>query len=231
MIQKISLAAIWLGFLIYAFGFAPPTNGNTLDLIIDLSTGNWDGINPLVIALFNIMGVLPAVYACLLLFDGKEQKIPAAPFVAASFGTGAFAVLPYLVLRQPNAEWHGEKNWLLKILDSRWLGLSLSIAAIALFVFGFKNGDWSNFVAQWQSSQFINVMSLDFCLLCFLLPFILRDDMKRRGIESKWIFWAVSLIPLFGTLGYLCLRPSLPNNQEEDIKTIRAVKTVGTTNN
>jgi hypothetical protein len=215
MLQKITLALIWLTFVIYAFAFTPSPSADTVDLIINLSTGNWEGINPLVISLFNIMGVLPAVYTCLLLFDGRGQKIPAAPFVVGSFGLGAFALLPYLFLRQPNPEWQGDKNLLLKILDSRWTGLVLTLSAIALIGFGSFNGNWADFSQQWQSSQFIHVMSLDFCLLCLLLPVTVQDDMKRRGFNQKWIFWVVTLVPLFGTLVYLCLRPSLPESTNQ----------------
>ncbi len=35
------------------------------------------------------------------------------------------------------------------------------------------------------------------------------DDMARRGIKDVRIFWIVALLPLFGSLLYLCLRPSL----------------------
>ena len=32
-------------------------------------------------------------------------------------------------------------------------------------------------------------------------------------IKNDSLFWTISLIPLFGTLAYLCFRPSLPENQ------------------
>ena len=55
-------------------------------------------------------------------------------------------------------------------------------------------------------------MSFDFCLLCVLLPIIVEDDLSRRNLTNSWLFWAVILVPLFGTLVYLCLRPSLENS-------------------
>ena len=209
MFAKIGFAPIWIGFSVYAFIFAPPNQPDTLDLIINLASGNWDNINPLIIALFNVMGILPAVYACFLLFDGKGQKIKAFPFVAVSFGVGAFAILPYLALREPNQVWKGEKNWLLNILDSRLTGLLLSLGTISLIASGLFFGDWSDFITQWQTSRFIHVMSLDFCLLCLLFPAVVKDDLKRRGIDSPGIFTTIAFVPLLGTLAYLCLRPSL----------------------
>ncbi len=214
MLQKIVFGLIWLIFIIYTFGFAPPTQPDTLDLIINLSLGKWEQINPIIIAIFYIMGVFPTVYACFLLFDGRGQKIPAYPFVIGSIGFGAYALLPYFALRQSNPSWHGDKNWLLKILDSRLMAIVLSTTITIFIIWGVVNGDWADFISQWQTSQFIHVMSLDFCLLCLLFPAILKDDMKRRGINNEQFFWLAALIPLFGTLIYLCLRPSLPGLSE-----------------
>ena len=212
MLGKIVFGLIWLIFVSYAFLFAPATQPNTFDLIVNLSTGNWDNINPLVIALFNLMGVLPGIYACFLFIDGDGQKIKAAPFATASLGVGAFALLPYLALRQPNPTWQGDKNLFIKIVDARLTGIILIIAAIVLLSFGLIYGNWADFIYQWQTSKFIHVMSLDFCLLVLLLPSLVKDDLSRRNINNNWLFWLITLVPLFGTLIYLCLRPPLPEN-------------------
>lgn len=209
MQRKIGFGLLWLGFLVYAFMFAPPDDPQTLALITHLSTGQWDGINPLVIALFNIMGVLPFMYCAVLFADGQGQKIWAFPFAIGSFFLGAFALLPYLALRQPNSTFSGELSLSLKVLDSRWLGIVLSAIALVLIGWSMSQGNWPDFVQQWQSSRFIHVMSLDFCLLSGVFPAVLGDDMARRGLVNSKVFWVVALIPLFGPLAYLCIRPSL----------------------
>jgi hypothetical protein len=89
-------------------------------------------------------------------------------------------------------------------------GIVLTIAAAILVAYGVQNGDWGNFVQQWQTSRFIHVMSLDFCLLSLLFPALLADDMARRSWKNPQIFWLISFIPLFGPLFYLCIRPPLP---------------------
>ncbi|PSP04746.1 MAG: DUF2834 domain-containing protein [Cyanobacteria bacterium QS_7_48_42] len=210
MVIKIGFGLLWLGFIAYAFLFAPPNQPDTFELIQKLSTGEWEGINPLIIALFNLMGILPLIYACLVLIDGKEQKIWAWPFAVVSFGVGAFALLPYLALRQPNSSWSGSKDLLLKLLDSPWTGIVLTLATVPLLAFGLIYGNWGDFIQQWQTSRFIHVMSLDFCLLCVLFPALLGDDIARRGIKNPTVFWTVTLTPLLGSLAYLCLRPTLP---------------------
>lgn len=208
MLRKITFGVLWLGFITYAFIFAPPDQPNTFELIQNLALGQWQGINPLVIALFNVMGIWPLIYSAVLFIDGRSQKILAWPFATAAFAVGAFALLPYLILRNPNQEFVGQKNLLLKFLDSRITGVVLTIAAAILVAYGLQ-GDWGDFVQQWQTSRFIHVMSLDFCLLCLLFPSLLGDDMARRGWKNQPVFWLISLIPLFGPLIYLCLRPPL----------------------
>ncbi|MFW6359670.1 MAG: DUF2834 domain-containing protein, partial [Chroococcales cyanobacterium] len=207
MVRKIGFGLLWLGFISYAFLFAPPNQPDTVELITNLSTGKWEGINPLIIALFNIMGVLPMIYACFLFLDGRGQKLPAWPFASLSFGVGAFALLPYLALRQPNPTFSGKKDILLKIVDSRWTGAILAIATLTLLAFGLIQGNWTDFIQQWQTSRFIHVMSLDFCLLCVLFPALLGDDMARRGMQNSGLFWLISMTSLLGVVTYLCFRP------------------------
>ena len=212
-IRKIAFWLLWIGVVSYAFLLAPPNQPDTPKLIQDLSSGNWQGINSLIVALFNIMGVWPMIYACLMLVDGKGQKLPAWLFTGVSFAVGAFAILPYLALREPNPEFVGKKNITLKILDSRWTGVILTLVTVALVFYGLRDGNWGDYIQQFKSSRFIHVMSLDFCLLCLIFGALLGDDMARRGIKNPHIFWGVCLIPLFGALAYLCLRPSLEESR------------------
>ncbi len=210
MISRILFGLLWLGFGIYAFLLAPPDSPDTAVLIQNLSFGRWAGINPLIVALFNIMGILPGIYACLLFSDGRGQKFPAWVFSVLSIGIGAFGLLPYFALRSPNPTFVGEKTWLIKLFDSRWFGVLLTVGAGSLIFYGFQNGNWTDFIDQWQTNRFIHVMSLDFCLLCLLFPALLGDDMARRGMaDNSKVFMAVAAIPLFGALAYLCLRSPL----------------------
>ncbi|MEG3438613.1 DUF2834 domain-containing protein [Pannus brasiliensis CCIBt3594] len=211
MLVKIALGLLWLSFAVYAFFLAPPDRPDTLDLIIDLSTGKWRGINPLIITLFNLMGIWPILYTSVMLVDGRARKIPAWPFALGSFAVGAFAILPYLVFRQPEGDFTGEKNWILKVWDSRFVGAIAFLGASALFAYGLIAGDWTDFGQQWRSSRFINVMSLDFCLLTLLFPIFLRDDLDRRGIDNPFLFWSVSLVPVLGPALYAIARPPLPD--------------------
>lgn len=214
MLRKVGFITLWLGLAIYAFLLAPPNQHNTSELIKNLATGQWEGINPLVVSLFNIMGVWPMIYSCLLFIDGRAQKITAWIFATLSFGVGAFALLPYLALREPNSEFSGTKNAFIKVLDSRLSGVALTIGTVILVSYGVLKGDWGDFIQQWQTNRFIHVMSLDFCLLCLLFPALLGDDMARRNLKKSSLYW-LGFIPLFGPLIYLCVRPPLAANIQE----------------
>lgn len=207
MARKLFLGLLWLALTTYAIASSfTKTQPGDFELILKLSTGELAGINPIIIAIFYIMGIFPVIYAAFILFD-SNQKISPYPFSAVSFGLGAFALLPYLALRQTDITGNKSKNWLLKILDSPLTAIAASVAFITLMIWGLTQGDWSDYVAQWQTSQFIHVMSIDFCLLSLLFPAILGDDMQRRGVKG-WLK-AIAFIPLFGALIYWCLRPQL----------------------
>ncbi|HEY9636131.1 MAG TPA: DUF2834 domain-containing protein [Coleofasciculaceae cyanobacterium] len=215
MSRKITFWLIWVGFIAYVFFLAPPIQPDTLKLLQNLFTGQWQLINPIVLSVFNLVGICLLMHSCLLFFDGRMQKIPAWPFALASVGTGVVGLLPYLALREPNQDFSGSKDTWLKLLDSRWTGVILSVSAIAIIAYGLVFGDWENFVEQYQTSRFINAMSLAVCLLVLLFPALLGDDMARRGLKNSQLFWAVALVPLVGSLLYLCLRPSLSDSGQE----------------
>ncbi|HBC43771.1 MAG TPA: DUF2834 domain-containing protein [Pseudanabaena sp.] len=215
MPNKLGFWLIWILFSVYAFIFAPPDRPDTLQLILKLSTGDWQSTNALIVALFNLMGVFPFIYTCMLVSDGRGQKVPAWLFASLSFLVGAFALLPYFALREPNPTFIGKKNRLISVLESRWTGIGLTAIAIYFLVYGFANGNWSDFVQQWQTSRFIHVMTLDFCMLSLLFPWLLSDDMERRGMTDDRFFTFISLVPLVGALIYLCLRSPLIESEQE----------------
>ena len=209
-LRRLILIALWLGLLIFAFGFSPPTDPDTGELIKHLSLGQWQGINPVIIALFNLMGVWPLIFGAVLLVDGQGQKIPAWPFWVGSFFLGAFTILPYLILRQPNASVIDEPPKGLGFWESPWLGRGLLMVAIVCVVGAIGWGDWRDFGQQWHQSQFIAVMSSDFICLSLSFPFIVADDLRRRHIFSGLNLGLISALPLFGPLLYLSFRPRLP---------------------
>ena len=212
--QSFALGTLWFGFVTYAVLLSPPSDPNTLDVIRQLSTGQWSDLNPAVVVLFDFMGLWPVIYASLALTDGCDQSLPAWPFVLGSFGLGAFALMPYLVLRKPTSAlpYRSVESAVLKGLNYRLVGMGVVIATILLIIYGLYGLDqapwsetWQDFLQQFSTSQFIHVMSLDFCMLTLLTPSLLWDDIARRGISPLWR--VASVIPLLGPAFYLAFRP------------------------
>jgi len=213
--RKIVLWLMWVTFVAYTLVLAPLEQPGTLTLVEKLVTLQWTGINPFVITLFSLMGVWPLVYACVMFIDSRMQDIPAWPSFLTSNGSGVIGMMPYLILREPNHEFSGQKDIWLKILDSRITGVFLSLSTVGLLTYAVLAGDWGDFIHQWHISRFIYLMSLDFSLLYLVFPSLLGDDMARRGLRDSRIFWAVALVPLLGALAYLCLRPPIPESSAE----------------
>ena len=214
--KLVFLLLVWIGFSVYAAIFAPPSQPNTLELIQALVLGQWSDINPLIVALFNVMGLWPVIYAAIALVDGRSQSFPVWPLGVLSFGLGAFALLPYLAFRKPYqltaspvVEPQSALEVWVKRVESRWVGISVLIAGIGLLLFGVLTGSWGDFITEWQTNRFIHIMSLDFCALTLLFPLLLGDDMKRRGMTQWWPWGVVAIAPLIGPAFYLCVRPPL----------------------
>ncbi len=212
MERRLGLWVIWLGFIIYLVLLAPPLQSDTFQPLQLLLAGKLPLINPVHISLFSLVGIWLLIYSGLIFPDGRMQRLPAWAFMVGSIATGTIALIPYLALREPNQQFAGQKDGWLDLLDARLTGVILTLSTIVLLAFAIVLGDWSAFGHEFLTNRFIHGMSLAFCLFCFLFPYptLLKDDMARRGLSNdSQLFWLVALIPLFGPLAYLCLRPPL----------------------
>jgi hypothetical protein len=219
IVRKTALLLIWVAFVAYTIALAPLDQPDTWPLVQKLLTLKWTEVNAIIPALFSLMGVWPMLYACLMFADGRMQKFRAWPYFVGSNGTGVICLLPYLIFRETNREFYGQKDKLLRSLDKRSTGVLLLLSTIALLAYALLAGDWGDYVQQFQTRHFVHLISIDFCLMGLIFPLtsLFDDDMARRGLRDSRIFWAVALVPLFGPLVYLCLRPPL---QETSIKKV-----------
>jgi hypothetical protein len=215
MARRIVLGVIWISFVAYTLWLAPLDHTDTWSLARKLLTLRWNDLNAYIPAIFSLMGVWPMIYACLMFADGRMQPFRSWPyFVGANF-TGVICLLPYLLLRQRNQDFDGQKDPLLQALDRRSTGVTLFVTAIACIVYAVAFGDWADYVQQFQTQPFVHLISIDFGLMGLIFPItsLLDDDMLRRHVYSTRLFWLIALIPLLGPLVYLCVRPPLPETQ------------------
>jgi hypothetical protein len=212
MDRKTILWFVWFGFILYVLLFAPPLQPDTFQPVQTLLAGQLPTINPVVVSLFSLIGIWILIYSCLIVPDGRMQRLPGWAFILASLGTGVLGLIPYLALREPNQQFSGAKDVGLELLESSTTGIILTISTLGLLFYALFFGNWSAFGHEFLTNRFIHAMSLAFCLFCLLFPVptLLSDDMARRGLSNdSQFFHLVALVPLFGPLAYLCLRPSL----------------------
>ncbi|BAY47789.1 hypothetical protein SAMD00079811_54080 [Scytonema sp. HK-05] len=217
--RKAVLLIIWIGFVAYTIWLAPLDQPDTWSLGGKLLTLHWGKLNAIIPAIFCLMGIWPMIYACLMFADGKMQNFRAWPYFIGSNFTGVICLLPYLIFRQSHQQFFGKKDKLLEILARRSTGVSLVIGTICILAYATIAGNWQDYVQQFQTQPFVHLISIDFCLMCLIFPItsLFDDDMARRGLKDPRIFWSVALLPLFGPLLYLCLRPPLPQTDAKEL--------------
>ncbi|MDX2228713.1 MAG: hypothetical protein NW220_03690 [Leptolyngbyaceae cyanobacterium bins.349] len=212
MTRQLGLWLVWAGFILYVLLFSPPLQPDTLQPLQTLISGKMPLLNPVIISLFSLVGIWLLIYSCLIFADGRMQALPAWAFMMAALASGVVALIPYLALRQPSQDFVGQKDSWLTILDSRSTGIILTFSTLALLALAVFFGDWAAFWQEFSTNRFVHGMTLAVCLFGLLFPYptLLSDDMARRGLTSNsQLFWLTALIPLFGPLAYLCLRPPL----------------------
>lgn len=210
--RKLALWVLWLGFILYVLFLAPPIQPDTLQPLQRLFAGHLPMINPVIVSEFSLIGIWLLIYGCLIFIDGRTQKLPAWAFIVAGAASGVIGLIPYLALREPNQRFVEQKDGWLALLDSQLSGVILAFSTGVLLLYALLFGDWADFGHEFLTNRFIHAMTLAFGLfaLLFPVPTLLQDDMARRGLSSdSQLFWIVALIPLFGPLAYLCLRPPL----------------------
>ncbi|HEY9737015.1 MAG TPA: hypothetical protein V6D06_12055 [Trichocoleus sp.] len=212
MERQWGLWGIWLGFIIYVLVGAPSGLPGTANLVQTLLSGQIPWINPVIISLFSLVGIWLLIYSCLVFVDGRMQRLPAWAFMLASVATGILGLIPYLALRQPNQDFSGPKDGWLSLLESRLMAVTLVISTVMLLAFALLLGDWPAYFEAFRTNKFVHGMSVALVIFALVFPYptLLKDDMARRGLSSESaLFRWVALVPLFGPLAYLCLRPPL----------------------
>lgn len=215
--------ASWAGLLAYAALWAPnqtpARDAYFLEKLVGLGV---DGlpINAVFFALFNLMGVWPAVYAALLTPAGRSGRgVPAWPFATASFAAGAFALLPFFALWTPptervalpsaaELESGGLSTALPRALESRVVAALLLAATAGLGLKAATAGDaaWVEFARLFRESKLVHVTTIDFCTLTLCAPLWVLNDAQVRRYESPALL-PLALLPLLGPVLYLSLRP------------------------
>ncbi|WP_227395336.1 hypothetical protein [Jeotgalibacillus aurantiacus] len=182
---------IWLVLLAYSIFLAPGSSNPdpVLELVFE---GEWAMIDPLVLAVFNSLGIFPMVFFTILLRNDR-QKWPAWPFSLASFAGGAFALLPYFAFGdKPAVRSLRTPGWLVSFLQSKiWL-LILIIIFTGNILTLFQGFSIAAYAEAFRQSQLVSVMTVDWFVLWWLSVFAVNR--YYPDAKSKRLSW----IPIVG---------------------------------
>jgi hypothetical protein len=219
---RLLYGAIWLMLTAYAFNFAPGAGAEAaavdLQLAKKMITTPFDGQGSAIFAaVFNSLGVLPAIYGALLLPGGKRQKLPALAFVSAMFAGGYFAIGPYLALRNRRTEGITQAKTTRGrgsvAFESRLTGLLLTTFSLWLAYYAlFSGGDASAAIKQYTelfwTQRLVHVSTIDAVILSLFVAEPMSEDMQRRGFDGPPAA-AFAALPIIGPSLYLLMRPRL----------------------
>jgi len=142
------------------------------------------------------------VYAVLVLDEAEAQPFPVWPFIILSFFMGGFIYLVYFGFREPSRVLRPQTKYQ-KRIETRKNMILLSLVCLSLVLYGLIYGDWSGYIASFQSNGLVHIMSIDFILISLLFPILVKDDMIRRD-NYNTLDWAIySFIPVLSALYYL----------------------------
>jgi hypothetical protein len=115
----------------------------------------------LLVMIFNMLGVFP-IYYLLVVLRYEKQKFYVYVLFALGFLSGAFSIIPGLLLLK------GKK----KVLSKRQhtLFIVLPMLLVVMLLVGFIGGNLSNYVTLFLEDQFVHIMTIDLIVL-ILIPY------------------------------------------------------------
>lgn len=200
-ISRVLLLVVWLAFIVYALFFAPGAGSGEDPWLRPLLTLSAD--EPSLLAMFTLLGLYPLAFACMLLRH-DDRFIPAWPFVILSFALGAFALLPYYILTSDtHAGSHGLRlsEGIRKTAESPVMHVVLFALTVLVMGYGLLLGDLGVYMEAFRTSQFVNVMTIDFGLLTLLSVYAIYTGSRRRWRPQATAL--LGLIPVLGLILYI----------------------------
>ncbi|CAL6315895.1 unnamed protein product [Bathycoccus prasinos] len=206
--ERLAILGLWFSLLAVATFVAPKTVGSfDADLIAQLVSSPFQGqVNPLFEALFNSLGVVPMVYACLLVPGGGEKQPKLQPkfFVGASFASDFSRWDRFIT-----------KN----ILESKINALLLTAFSGFLYFWAFSHVFDAAVVSEFvtlltKQSTLACVSTCDLIVLSLVMKTAIQEDLQRRSSSlsssaSSDVNPLFYLLPVLGPSLYLLTRPEL----------------------
>jgi len=132
---------------------------------------------PLVLMVFNLMGLMPLAFL-LYALSLKNLEKKDYGFIGLGFLTGAFSLAPFLWLTLDKPLKGLKRSFSLLV----WAGLILSIITI---LYGVIYGDISSYYQLFLEDSFIHVMTIDFIVLNILMMLVMVKHAVNPFVE--WV--------------------------------------------
>ena len=193
---------IWILLILYAVYWAPGTGANN-PIFPELLNGNIGDIDPLVLAVFNSLGIFPLVFLTMLLLNDR-WRWPAWPFTLLSFGIGAFSLLPYFAFgfRKPEKKLRTPR-WLHRFLRSRFWLIVLIIMWAGNGLTLLRGFSFADYVDYFFSASLVSTMTVDWFVLYGLSVYTLYRLYPAARYK------ALARIPIIGPVFVLLLNREL----------------------
>lgn len=220
---------LWIALAVYAFGLAPGGSSEAAardtELIKQLILTPYNGhSNAIFVAIFNFLGIVPAVFAGLFLPGAKKQKLPTALFSVSMLALGYFAAGPYLAFRNINTDvtetTRGKGSGL---FESRIPWIASLVFASYLTYFAISQMSlhgvvevWTEFLQLCSTSRLALISTIDLTILSLAVQEPIYEDMARRyknGTQPPFPSWGYALLPVIGPVLYMLSRPALPKDE------------------
>ncbi|WP_059350986.1 hypothetical protein [Bacillus coahuilensis] len=153
---------IWLLFVFYSIFLAPGASGSDDQIFINLISGQFEPVPSLVVVVFSLLGLYPLLFAKLLL-ENDNGKVPAWPFIIASFGLGAFSLLLYYQLHQffpSHKQIERTPKKLKRFLNTRLFFVILFVLTIICFIPITTNPSLTDYYEAFNQSHLVSVMTI-----------------------------------------------------------------------
>ncbi|MBT2582807.1 hypothetical protein [Planococcus sp. ISL-109] len=188
---------LWLLLISYAVFVAPAGSGGIE--FGALLMGDWEGVDPLILAVFNSLGIFPLVFLTLLV-PNDRFRWPAWPFALLSFGVGAFSLLPYFAFgaKPPERKRRGPEKLHRLLRSKAWL---LFVAAISIinFLTVLRGFSLDAYGEAFRTSSLVSVMTVDWLVLWGLSVYAIYR------FEPDAQFKQLALLPVVGPVLVLLL--------------------------
>ena len=174
--RSIAYFSLWFGFLLFGFVFSPgrtpDAQANDFKMIMDIINKQDGQYSPIFLTIFNFLGLLPLIYASLLLPGAKNQFVPPQPFVLLSILLGFAGLGPYLGLRKDNTNvTQSTRGRGSAIFEFKGTSVLILAGCLYLCYAGysspFPSDRWEAFLTLFKTSSLACASTVDFTILSF----------------------------------------------------------------